>query len=524
MSNPMNVEVGQPVVSNLLAAVDIADKAVGSTLGPCGLNVLIRINGGQQQVTKDGVTVINSIVLPVPEQDVFMQAIRQAAGKSVTQAGDGTTTTTVIACELIRQLVAAKAKHRISTLNREVHAVVPEIVNELKRMTMEISSSDRDMLMNVAMTASNRDVNASTTVVDAVMAAGKYGVVALEKGRAPDCVVVQTKGFVLDIGYGYSGYINNAAKNAVELSGARVIVFRGHLEDNESTVRKVASLAGGVPYATVVVCEDCDESLLVKAASSYSRNKGGVLLFTAPGYGRERLAALDDLAAYVGVHVDTDLDWVVNNVHRAGRADIKVTSSLFTVTTDIPSKLTEEQINVIKHEIEDATTYHGKQLHSKRLARLNGGMVKITVGAETNIARDELYDRIDDALRSTQAAITHGVLAGGSTALVKAVNLISKEISLTFGGQLLMDALEAPFKRLLSNAGYNVREVSDLLDKVRNSDDNFTGIDIYTGEHMNMLDSGVLDASIVPICAIQNAVSVATILATVDTTICALHV
>lgn len=523
MSNPMNVEVGQQVTSNLLAAVEVADKAVGSTLGPCGLNVLIRINGGQQQVTKDGVTVINSIVLPVPEQDVFMQAIRQAAGKSVTQAGDGTTTTTVIACELIRQLVAAKAKHRISTLNREIHDLVPFLTNCLERMVISVRPDDHDMLLHVAMTASNRDYVASTQVVDAVMSAGKHGVVMLEKGRGPECAVEKTKGFVLDIGYGYSGYINNAAKNAVELDRARIIVFRGYLEDNDSTVRKIASLAGGVTWATVVVCEDCDESLLVKAASSYSRNKGGVLLFTAPGYGRERLAALDDLAAYVGVQVDTDLDWVVNNVHQAGRADIKVTSSLFTVTMDVVSPLIEEQLNVVKHEAENATTHHTKQLYAKRLARMTGGMVKIIVGAETNIARDELYDRIDDALRSTQAAVKHGVLAGGSTALVKAVKKLA-ERKPSHGGQLLMDALEAPFKRLLSNAGYSDREVSQLLDKVRNSKDDFTGIDIYTTEYIDMPRMGILDASIVPICAIQNAVSVATTLATVDTTICALHV
>ncbi len=503
----------------LARGVDVLANAVKVTLGPKGRNVVIDKSWGAPTVTKDGVTVAKEIELEGKFENMGAQLVKQVASKTADEAGDGTTTATVIAQAIAREgLKAVTAGLNPMDLKRGIDAGVKAVVEQLDGLATPCTESSS--IAQVASISANSDTVIGDMMAEAMSKVGKEGVITVEDGSGLENVLEVVEGMQFDRGYLSPYFITQADRHVAELAEPYVL-----LRDKKiSSVRELLPLLESVSRAgrpLVVIAEDIEGEALATLVVNKLRGVLNVAACKAPGFGDRRKAMLQDMAVLTGGKVISDdlglaLDKVtLEDLGTAKR--VELTKEHTTIVGGAGDHAAiEGRVNQIRKEIEDTTSDYDREKLQERLAKLAGGVAVIKVGAATEIEMKEKKARIDDALHATRAAVEEGVVPGGGVALLRAAKGLAKvkvaNEEQRAGVNILARAVQEPLRQIVANAG---QQPSVVADKVLAGKGNY-GFNAATGEYGDMVKMGVIDPKKVVRLALQNAASVAGLLLTTE--------
>ena len=507
---------------SLRAGIDTLADAVKITLGPRGRNVILDKKFGPPQVCSDGVTIAKEIELPDPFENMGAQLLKEAASKTNDTAGDGTTTSVVLAQAVIREgfkNVAAGANPM--ALKRGIDQAVEAVVAELKKMSTSVSESKEQIAQVAALSAHEDAIGA--TIADAMEKVGKDGVITVEESKSLSDETEFVEGMQIDRGYTSPYFITNADRMESVIEEPYIII----------TDKKVSAVSDVLPVLekllqvgkknVVVIAEDVEGEALATMVVNKLRGTLNVLTIKAPGFGDRRKAMLEDIAILTGGSViseETGRKLDSATIEDMGQAR-RVTSTKDD-TTFVEGKGSEEaikaRINQIKTQIEETTSEFDKEKLQERMAKLSGGVAVVKVGAATEIELKERKGRVEDALSATRAAVEEGIVPGGGVALVRARRALDKlklQGDEAVGANIVNKSLEVPLRLIVENAG---QEGAVVLDAVRQHDDDY-GYDAEIGEYAQMLQQGIVDPVKVTRSALQNAASVAAMVLTTESMI-----
>ncbi len=503
----------------LARGVDVLANAVKVTLGPKGRNVVIDKSWGAPTVTKDGVTVAKEIELRGRFENMGAQLVKQVASKTADEAGDGTTTATVIAQAITREgLKAVAAGVNPMDLKRGIDAGVKAVVGELDELATPCTESSS--MAQVASISANSDAAVGEILAEAMAKVGKEGVITVEDGSGLENVLEVVEGMQFDRGYLSPYFVTHADRHVAELNEPYVL-----LRDKKiSTVRELLPLLESVSRAgrpLLVIAEDIEGEALATLVVNKLRGVLNVAACKAPGFGDRRKAMLQDMAVLTGGKVISDdvgltLDKItLDDLGTAKR--VELTKEHTTIVGGAGEHaVIEGRVNQIRKEIEDTTSDYDREKLQERLAKLAGGVAVIKVGAATEIEMKEKKARIDDALHATRAAVEEGVVPGGGVALLRAARALDKvkvaNEEQRAGLKILARAVQEPLRQIVANAGL---QPSVVADKVQSGKGNY-GFNAGTGEYGDMVKMGVIDPKKVVRLALQNAASVAGLLLTTE--------
>ena len=504
-------------------------KAVVSTLGPFGRNVIIEKQNELPVSTKDGVTVAKSINLKDPIENIGAEIVKQAAIKAANTAGDGTTTTTLLAYALIKEgLNKVDAGANAVEIKKGVDAAVKQVVSALKENSKEISSEEQ--LKQVATISANNDEATGNLIATAIEKVGREGVVAIEESKTGETTLEVVEGIQFDRGYKSPYFVTNNSTMTATLDDPYVLIYDGRI-NTAAELLNVLQKVNGENKSLLLVAEDIDGEALATLIVNKMRGIVKVVAVKAPDFGERKTLLLEDLAIVTGGQViSKDKGLKLDKLTPTQLSSYLGTARTVTVTKDkttvIDGKGTEETIvaraEEIKTQIEQATSFFEKEKLQERLGKLIGGVAIINVGGVNEIDMKEYKDRVEDALFATRAANEEGVLPGGGAALLYAKNAItfSKDESDDFktGKKIVFNALSAPFTQILINAGYNdpSYQMYELLGTNLNT---WNGYNLKSETIVNMLDAGILDPTKVVRLAIENAAAVAGTILTTETVV-----
>ena len=507
---------------SLRAGIDTLADAVKITLGPRGRNVILDKKFGPPQVCSDGVTIAKEIELPDPFENMGAQLLKEAASKTNDTAGDGTTTSVVLAQAVIREgfkNVAAGANPM--ALKRGIDQAVEAVVAELKKMSTSVSESKEQIAQVAALSAHEDAIGA--TIADAMEKVGKDGVITVEESKSLSDETEFVEGMQIDRGYTSPYFITNADRMESVIEEPYIII----------TDKKVSAVSDVLPVLekllqvgkknVVVIAEDVEGEALATMVVNKLRGTLNVLTIKAPGFGDRRKAMLEDIAILTGGSViseETGRKLDSATIEDMGQAR-RVTSTKDD-TTFVEGKGSEDaikaRINQIKTQIEETTSEFDKEKLQERMAKLSGGVAVVKVGAATEIELKERKGRVEDALSATRAAVEEGIVPGGGVALVRARRALDKlklQGDEAVGANIVNKSLEVPLRLIVENAG---QEGAVVLDAVRQHDDDY-GYDAEIGEYAQMLQQGIVDPVKVTRSALQNAASVAAMVLTTESMI-----
>ena len=515
----MNTNARKKVQTGL----DKLANAVKVTLGPKGRNVLIEKSYGAPQITKDGVTVAKSIELADKFENMGAQLAKEVASKANDQAGDGTTTATVLAQALFNPgLKAIEAGANPMDVKRGMDKAVTAIVEELAKRATKIKSNDE--IAKIATISANGDTDIGKMIADAMAKVGNEGVITVEEAKSFETELDVVEGMQFDRGYLSPYFITNPEKMEVELDNPFILF-------NE---KKVSSLQPLLPVLEAVVqsgrplliiAEDVEGEALATLVVNKLRGGLKVAAVKAPGFGDRRKAMMDDMATLTkGQVISEDLGMKLENVNlqMLGTAKkIRITKDDCTIINGAGDKADiEARIKSIKSQIETTSSDYDKEKLQERLAKLAGGVAVIRVGGATETEVKEKKDRVDDAHRATQAAVEEGVVAGGGTALLYASkvldNLKGDNADQETGIAIVKQALQAPCRQIVTNAG---EEASIVIGKLLDQKTTTYGYNAQTGEYVDMIKDGIIDPVKVVRVALQSASSIAGLMITTEATI-----
>ena len=506
---------------SLKAGIDTLADAVKITLGPRGRNVILDKKFGAPQVCSDGVTIAKEIELPEPFENMGAQLLKETASKTNDAAGDGTTTSVVLAQSMISdgfRNVAAGANPM--ALKRGIEKGVVTVVEELKKMSTPVDS--REQIAQVAALSAHEDA-IGQTIADAMEKVGKDGVITVEESRGLEDATEFVEGMQIDRGYISPYFITNPDRMETVMDAPYIII----------TDKKVSAVADILPTLerllqigkknVLLMAEDVDGEALATLVVNKLRGTLNCLAVKAPGFGDRRKAMMEDIAILTGGEVISEergqkLDSAtVNDMGQARR--ITATKD---DTTIVEGKGSEEaiknRINQIKAQIEDTTSEFDREKLQERMAKLSGGVAVVKVGAATEVELKERKSRVEDALSATRAAVEEGIVPGGGVALVRAQRAL-KDMKLTgdeaVGAEIVRKALAVPLRLIVENAG---QEGAVVLDAVMKHEDDY-GYDAEVGEYAHMLKQGIVDPVKVTRSALQNAASVAAMVLTTESMI-----
>ena len=506
---------------SLKIGIDTLADAVKITLGPKGRNVILDKKFGPPQVCSDGVTIAKEIELPEPFENMGAQLLKEAASKTNDAAGDGTTTSVVLAQSIITdgfRNVAAGANPM--ALKRGIDRAVEAIVEELKGMSTSVETRDR--IAQVAALSAHED-EIGETIADAMEKVGKDGVITVEESKSLNDETEYVEGMQIDRGYISPYFITNSERMEAVIEDPSIII----------TDKKVSAVADVLPVLekllqvgkknVVIIAEDVEGEALATMVVNKLRGTLNVLTVKAPGFGDRRKAMLEDISILTGATViseETGRKLDSANINDMGQAR-RVTATKDECTI-VEGKGSEDaikgRINQIKAQIEDTTSEFDKEKLQERMAKLSGGVAVIKVGAATEVELKERKGRVEDALSATRAAVEEGIVPGGGVALVRAQRALNKlQVSgdEETGANIVRRSLEAPLRLIVQNAG---QEGAVVLDAVRQHDDDY-GYDAEIGEYAQMLSQGIVDPVKVTRSALQNASSVAAMVLTTESMI-----
>lgn len=520
----MPTKYGEESRALLMSGIDQLARAVGVTLGPKGRNVCIQKMFGDPLITKDGVSVAKEVVLPDPWENMGAQILMEVASKTSDDAGDGTTTATVLAHYLCKKgNILVSAGLAPVPLKRGMDMALEAVVEEIYSRAIPVK--DEKDIENVATISANGDRELGKIVSGAVSKVGRDGVVNIEEGKASHIEIDAVDGMVFDRGWVRPEFSTNGADIVYDEPFILVTDYK------ISAIRPLlplleAVLATGDGRALVVIAPDFDGEAIPTFLQNFRQGGLKSVLVKAPGFGIHQPAVLQDIAALTGAtYIAKDQGMTFESVFTEGdplawlgsAARVRVTAK---DTTILDGSGTEDEIEgrivQIKAELERTSSEYDSDKLRDRLGKLQGGICIIKVGAASEVEMKELKARMEDALYATRASIDDGMVAGGGSTLVKAAQSIQVPTDLgveeTAGFKLVLQACEAPLRRIVENAGENG---SIWVDKVQGAED-FWGVDANDMTLKNMLDAGIIDPAKVVISAIRNAVSVASTLLTTE--------
>ncbi len=504
----------------MLHGIDILAHAVRVTLGPKGRNVVLDKSFGAPRITKDGVTVAKEIELADKFENMGAQMIREVAQKTSDQAGDGTTTATVLAHAIVREGVKAVAAGlNPMDLRRGIEKAVVVVVDDLKKRSKKVSTNEE--IAQVGSISANGDREVGDMLSKAMQKVGNEGVITVEEAKSMETELEVVEGMQFDRGYISPYFITNAEKMICELEAPYILIHEKKL----STLQPLLPLLEAVVQSgkpLLIIAEDIEGEALATLVVNKLRGGLKVAAVKAPGFGDRRKAMLEDIAILTaGQLISEDLGIKLENVtlNMLGKAKrVRIEKENTTIIDGAGKKQDiQGRIAQIKAQIEETTSDYDREKLQERLAKLAGGVAIIRVGGATEVEVKERKDRVDDAMHATRAAIEEGIVAGGGVALLYATKTLAKlkpeNDDQKVGIDIVRRALQTPVRQIAENAGVDGSIViGKLLDK---GEDNW-GFDAQTGEYVDMLKAGIIDPTKVVRLALQDAASVAGLLVTTE--------
>jgi chaperonin GroEL len=504
----------------MLRGVDILANAVKVTLGPKGRNVILDKSYGAPRITKDGVTVAKEIELEDKFENMGAQMVREVAQKTNDQAGDGTTTATVLAAAIVKEGVkSVAAGMNPMDLKRGIDLAVTAVVADIKKRSKKVGSSSE--VAQVGTISSNGDATIGKMIADAMQKVGNEGVITVEEAKSLDTEVEIVEGMQFDRGYVSPYFITNAEKMVAELEDAYVLLHEKKLAQLQAMLPLLeAVVQSGKPL--LIIAEDIEGEALATLVVNKLRGGLKVAAVKAPGFGDRRKAMLEDIAILTGGQlIAEDLGIKLESVTPAmlGRAKKIVIEKEKTTIIDGAGKKKdiESRVGQIKAQIEETTSDYDREKLQERLAKLAGGVAVIRVGGATEIEVKEKKDRVEDALNATRAAVEEGIVPGGGVALLRAKKAVGKLTNdnpdVQAGINIVLKAIEMPLRQIAENSGV---EGSIVVNKILESKSETYGFDAQSEEYVDMLDKGIVDPAKVVRAALQDAASVAGLLVTTE--------
>jgi chaperonin GroEL len=505
--------------ARMLRGVNILANAVKVTLGPKGRNAVLEKSFGAPTVTKDGVSVAKEIELKDKFENMGAQMVKEVASNTSDEAGDGTTTATVLAQAIVREgLKAVAAGANPMDIKRGIDKAVETATEELKKLSKPCK--DQKAIAQVGTISANSDESIGKTIADAMEKVGKEGVITVEEGTSLQNELDVVEGMQFDRGYLSPYFINNQANQTAELENPYILLY----DKKVSNVREMLPLLEGIAKAgrpLLVIAEDVEGEALATLVVNTIRGIVKVAAVKAPGFGDRRKAMLQDIAVLTGGTViaeEVGLSLEKATLNDLGQAKKIVVEKENTTVIDGHGKAAEikGRIAQIKQQIEEATSDYDKEKLQERMAKLAGGVAVIKVGAATEIEMKEKKARVEDALHATRAAVEEGVVAGGGVALIRAQRALDKlegaNEDQAIGIKILMRSIEEPLRQIVANAG---EDAAVVLAEVKKGKGTY-GYNAATGEYGDLVDMGILDPTKVTRLALQNAASVAGLLLTTE--------
>jgi chaperonin GroEL len=505
--------------TRMVRGVNLLANAVKATLGPKGRNAVLEKSFGAPTVTKDGVSVAKEIELKDKFENMGAQMVKEVASSTSDEAGDGTTTATVLAQAIIREGMKAVASGiNPMDVKRGVDLAVIAAVEELKKLSKPCK--DSKAIAQVGTISANSDEAIGKKIADAMEKVGKEGVITVEEGSGLENELEVVEGMQFDRGYLSPYFINNAQNQTSELEGPYVLLY----DKKISNIREMLPLLEGIAKAgkpLLVIAEDVEGEALATLVVNTIRGIVKVCAVKAPGFGDRRKEMLKDIAILTGGTViaeEVGLSLEKATLSDLGKAKKIVADKENTTIIDGAGKPADIKARVenIRRQIDEATSDYDKEKLQERVAKLSGGVAVIKVGAATEIEMKEKKARLEDALHATRAAVEEGVVPGGGVALVRAQKALEKLTGLNedqnVGIRILSRAIEEPLRQIVQNAG---EDGSVVLAKVRESKGS-NGYNAATGEYGDLIEMGILDPTKVTRLALQNAASVAGLLLTTE--------
>ena len=512
------IETGSDSRTKLLSGVNQLANAVVTTLGPNGRNVVIAQQGGNLPTsTKDGVTVAKTVTLKDPVENLGAQMVKQAAVQTGDSAGDGTTTSTLLAKELIAEGMNhtnISQKHNAVAIKRGMDKAAKEIIKHLKEISTDISSEDQ--IKQVAKISANNDEEVGNLIAAAMDKVGREGVITVEESKSYETTLETVEGMQFDRGYKSPYFVTDNSSMQAQLDDPYILLYDGRI----SAVKELLPILEGVSQqnkSMLIIAEDIDGEALAAMIVNKMRGILKCCAVKAPDFGERRTHILEDIATLTG--------GTVISKQKGMRLDKATFDQLGTArgvtvekekTTIVDGNGTEETITArleeIKDQIDRAESNYATEQLQQRLAKMAGGVAVINVGGFTETEMKEKKDRVDDALHATRAALDEGIVPGGGVALLEArnhftsakVNLDLYEEDEKIGRDILLNAIEKPFIQILKNAG--IEKYHSILAAVEHD---FKGYNIKTESYVDMIEEGIIDPTKVTRTALENAVSVA---------------
>lgn len=505
---------------SVLRGVEQLARAVKVTLGPKGRNVILDKKFGSPTVTKDGVSVAKEIELECPFENMGASMVKEVAEKTSDNAGDGTTTATVLAEAIYREgLKNVTAGANPMALKRGIDKAVTAVVEKIAKLSKKVDMKDNREVEQVASIAANSDIIIGKKIAEAFEKVGKDGVITVEESKTINTELKLVEGMQFDQGYLSPYFSTDMEKMECELDNPYILIYEkkiGNIKDVLPVLEKVAK--AGAPI--VIISEEVEGEALATLVVNNLRKTLSCAAVKAPGYGDRRKAMLEDIAVLTGGRaISEDLGIKLENVQLSdlGRAKkVKIDKENTTIvegagnTVDIKARIAQ-----IRNQIDKTDSSYDKEKLQERLAKLSGGVAIINVGAATETEMKEKKARVEDALHATRAAIEEGIVPGGGVALLRCLEEVSaldlKGDEKT-GADIILRAIEAPVRQLCLNAGL---EGSVIVDRLKKEKKNI-GYDINQDAYVDMLESGVIDPAKVTRTALQNAASIAGLLLTTE--------
>jgi chaperonin GroEL len=505
--------------ARMFKGVNVLANAVKATLGPKGRNAVLEKSFGAPTITKDGVSVAKEIELKDKFENMGAQMVKEVASNTSDEAGDGTTTATVLAQAIIREGLKAVASGRNPMdIKRGVDKAVLVAVEELKKHSKPCK--DSKAIAQVGTISANSDESIGKTIAEAMEKVGKEGVITVEEGSGLTNELDVVEGMQFDRGYLSPYFINSQANQTAELEKPLILL----VDKKISNIREMLPVLEGVAKAgrpLLVIAEDVEGEALATLVVNNIRGILKVAAVKAPGFGDRRKAMLQDIAILTGGTVISDevgLQLEKATLNDLGEAKKIVVEKENTTLIDGAGKASDikARIESIRQQAEEATSDYDKEKLQERVAKLSGGVAVIKVGAATEIEMKEKKARVEDALHATRAAVEEGVVPGGGVALIRVLKAIEKlegaNEDQTVGVRILARAIEEPLRQIVENAG---EDAAVILNAVKAGKGAY-GYNAATGEFGDMLDEGILDPTKVTRLALQNAASVAGLLLTTE--------
>ncbi|WDJ93425.1 chaperonin GroEL [Xanthomonas campestris] len=514
-----DIRFGEDARTRMVRGVNVLANAVKATLGPKGRNVVLEKSFGAPTITKDGVSVAKEIELADKFENMGAQMVKEVASRTNDNAGDGTTTATVLAQALIREgAKAVAAGMNPMDLKRGIDQAVKAAVIELKNISKP--TTDDKAIAQVGTISANSDESIGNIIAEAMQKVGKEGVITVEEGSGLENELDVVEGMQFDRGYLSPYFINNQQSQSADLDDPFILLH----DKKISNVRDLLPVLEGVAKAgkpLLIVAEEVEGEALATLVVNTIRGIVKVVAVKAPGFGDRRKAMLEDMAVLTGgtvISEEVGLALEKATIKDLGRAKkVQVSKENTTIIDGAGDSATiEARVGQIKTQIEDTSSDYDREKLQERVAKLAGGVAVIKVGASTEIEMKEKKARVEDALHATRAAVEEGVVPGGGVALVRALvavgNLTGANEDQTHGIQIALRAMEAPLREIVANAG---EEPSVILNKVKEGTGNY-GYNAANGEFGDMVGFGILDPTKVTRSALQNAASIAGLMITTE--------